>query len=107
MISFMMVECAMESPCIGLSIAHSTGVTSVFPKKLWDILSSLHLTQKLASVSKYGKISFEIEKSNPFSIDQISATMISFMMVECAMEIPCIGLSIAHSTGVTSVFQKK
>ena len=88
------IECAMESPCIG--------VTSVFPKNLWHILSSLHLTQKLASVRKHGKISFDFEKSNPFSVDQISTTMISFMMVECAMEGPCIWLSIVHPTDVTS-----
>ena len=103
MISFMMVERALESPCVGISIAHSTGVTSTFPKKLWVILSSLYLSQKLASTSKYGKVSFETEKSNPFSVDQISATMISFIMVECAMKNLMYELSIAHLTIIKDI----
>ena len=106
-ISFIMVECAIESPMHGLSVAHSTGVTSVFPKKLWGILSRLHLTQKLASVRKYRKISFDIENSSPFSIDQVSTTKISFTMVECAIVFFLL-LKIHHffCKSACKVFQK-
>ena len=53
--------------------------------------------------SKYGKISFETEKSNPFSVDQISATMISLIMVKCAMESSYIGFFITNSTIVKDI----
>ena len=61
----------------------------------------------MASVGKYCKISFEIEKPNPFSVDQISAIMISFMMVECAIENQCIGFFIAHSNIIKDIMVAK
>ena len=101
MISFHMIERAFESLWVALSIAHLTGVTSIFEKNY----GTTHEAQgKVRGSSKSFKTDFGCFRST--STRPSSATVISFHMIERVFESSWVALSIAHSTGVTSISEK-
>ena len=97
-----MVECAMESLCIGLSIVHST-IKDIMVAEIWSIengqnfsISKLILPYLLTEAN-FG-VRWRLER---MSHNFFGKTLVT--PVECAMESPMHGLSIAHSTIIKDI----